>query len=42
MSDDEMAKLHVRHMVGGTATNFRDERSAASSFPNGPARCWNS
>jgi threonine dehydratase len=36
MSDDEMAKLHVRHMVGGLAQSLRDERLCRFEFPERP------
>ena len=39
MSDNEMAKLHVRYMVGGHAPGSRTSGSIASSFRSGPARC---
>ena len=42
MSDNEMAKLHVRHMVGGRAAVCRTSCSIASSSPSGRARCWRS
>ena len=35
MSADEMAKLHVRHMVGGLA-RIRDERLCRFEFPERP------
>ncbi len=35
MSEDEMAKLHVRHMVGGLAY-IRDERLCRFEFPERP------
>ncbi|GIK36054.1 MAG: hypothetical protein AMXMBFR45_03460 [Gammaproteobacteria bacterium] len=35
MSDDEMAKLHVRHMVGGLAA-IADERLCRFEFPERP------
>jgi hypothetical protein len=35
LTDDEMAKLHVRHMVGGRAT-ARDERLYRFEFPERP------
>ena len=39
LTDNEMAKLHVRHMVGGHAPAARRTRSStASSFPSGRAR----
>ena len=37
LSDNEMAKLHVRHMVGGRARRrARTSGCAASSSPSGP------
>ena len=36
LSDDEMAKLHVRHMVGGRASGARDERLYRFEFPERP------
>ena len=36
LSDDEMAKLHVRHMVGGSATNLENERLFRFEFPERP------
>ena len=36
LSDDEMAKLHVRHMVGGRATEVRQERACRFEFPERP------
>ena len=38
LSDNEMAKLHVRHMVGGRPPRVRNERFTASSSRSGPAR----
>ena len=35
MSDDEMAKLHIRHMVGGLAA-IADERLYRFEFPERP------
>ncbi|MBS1137360.1 MAG: ilvA, partial [Proteobacteria bacterium] len=35
LTDDEMAKLHIRYMVGGHAP---DVDNTASSFPSGRAR----
>jgi threonine dehydratase len=32
-TDDEMAKLHVRHMIGGRASHVRDERVCRFQFP---------
>ncbi len=39
LSDNEMAKLHVRHLVGGRAPACERTACTASSFPSGPARC---
>jgi threonine dehydratase len=36
MSDNEMAKLHVRHMVGGLAPSLTDERLYRFEFPERP------
>ena len=36
LSDDEMAKLHVRHMVGGRAVEARQERACRFEFPERP------
>jgi len=36
LSDDEMAKLHVRHMVGGRAPGIADERLYRFEFPERP------
>jgi threonine dehydratase len=36
LTDDEMAKLHVRHMVGGRAQGVRDERLYRFEFPERP------
>ncbi len=36
MSDDEVAKLHVRHMVGGLAPGLRDEHLYRFEFPERP------
>jgi len=36
LSDNEMAKLHVRHMVGGRAGNIADERLFRFEFPERP------
>lgn len=36
LSDDEMAKLHVRHMVGGRAPQIRDELLYRFEFPERP------
>ncbi|MEX1266329.1 MAG: threonine ammonia-lyase, biosynthetic, partial [Woeseia sp.] len=36
LSDNEMAKLHVRHMVGGRSPGIRDERLFRFEFPERP------
>jgi threonine dehydratase len=36
LSDDEMAKLHVRHMVGGKAPEIENERLFRFEFPERP------
>ena len=36
LSDDEMAKLHVRPMVGGSAANLENERLFRFEFPERP------
>ncbi len=36
LSDDELAKLHVRHMVGGRAADVRQERACRFEFPERP------
>ena len=36
LSDDEMAKLHIRHMVGGSARNIENERLFRFEFPERP------
>lgn len=36
LSDDEMAKLHIRHMVGGSARNLENERLFRFEFPERP------
>ncbi len=36
LSDNEMAKLHVRYMVGGHPGNIRDERLFRFEFPERP------
>lgn len=36
LSDNEMAKLHVRHMVGGRARDARHERPCLFEFPERP------
>ena len=36
LSDDELAKLHVRHMVGGRNPDVHDERLFRFIFPERP------
>ena len=36
LSDNEMAKLHVRHMVGGSAASIANERLFRFEFPERP------
>ena len=36
LTDNEMAKLHVRHMVGGAAPDVRSERLYRFEFPERP------
>jgi len=36
LSDNEMAKLHVRHMVGGRSRSIRNERLFRFEFPERP------
>ena len=36
LSDNEMAKLHVRHMVGGRSQSIRNERLFRFEFPERP------
>jgi threonine dehydratase len=36
LSDNEMAKLHIRYMVGGHSTHVRDERVGRFEFPERP------
>jgi threonine dehydratase len=36
LTDNEMAKLHVRHMVGGRAPGVREERLCRFEFPERP------
>jgi threonine dehydratase len=38
LTDDELAKEHVRHMVGGRSALARTSGCSASSSPSGPAR----
>jgi threonine dehydratase len=36
LSDNEMAKLHVRHLVGGHSSHVHDERVCRFEFPERP------
>ncbi|MDA0992095.1 MAG: threonine ammonia-lyase, biosynthetic [Proteobacteria bacterium] len=36
LSDNEMAKLHIRHMVGGSAARIKNERLFRFEFPERP------
>lgn len=36
LSDDDLAKEHVRHMIGGRSTQTRDERIYEINFPERP------
>jgi len=36
LSDNEMAKLHIRHMVGGNSANIENERLFRFEFPERP------
>ena len=36
LSDDEMAKLHVRYMIGGNPSNPLKERLSSFEFPEYP------
>jgi threonine dehydratase len=36
LSNNEMAKLHVRHMVGGRSTHIKNERLFRFEFPERP------
>ena len=41
LTDNEMAKLHVRHMVGGRTSEVRDERLCRFEFPERPGALMN-
>ncbi|CAB1367392.1 threonine ammonia-lyase, biosynthetic [Denitratisoma oestradiolicum] len=41
LTDDEMAKLHVRHMVGGHAPSLKDELLYRFEFPERPGALMN-
>jgi threonine dehydratase len=39
LSGNELAKLHIRHLVGGQVQGLKNELVYHSSSPNAPARC---
>jgi len=41
MTDNEMAKLHIRHLVGGHAPNINDEAVYRFEFPERPGALFN-
>ena len=41
MTDNEMAKLHIRHMVGGHADKVTDEVVYRFEFPERPGALFN-
>jgi threonine dehydratase len=41
LSDNEMAKLHVRHMVGGRSAEIENERLFRFEFPERPGALLN-
>jgi len=41
LTDDEMAKLHIRHMVGGHAPQVKDEIVYRFEFPEQPGALMN-
>ena len=41
LSDNEVAKLHIRHMVGGSATGIENERLFRFEFPERPGALLN-
>ncbi|MFZ2303518.1 MAG: threonine ammonia-lyase, biosynthetic, partial [Minisyncoccia bacterium] len=41
MTDNEMAKLHIRHLVGGRAPNAHDEILYRFEFPERPGALMN-
>ena len=41
LSDNEVAKLHIRHMVGGPATGIENERLFRFEFPERPGALLN-
>ncbi|MDP2809912.1 MAG: threonine ammonia-lyase, biosynthetic [Rhodocyclaceae bacterium] len=41
LTDDEMAKLHIRHMVGGHAPGIKDELLYRFEFPERPGALMN-
>ncbi|TBU99271.1 threonine ammonia-lyase, biosynthetic [Stutzerimonas kirkiae] len=41
LTDNELAKLHIRHMVGGHASQVNDERVLRFEFPERPGALFN-
>jgi threonine dehydratase len=41
LTDNEMAKTHIRYMVGGTSNNVKDERIYRFMFPEKPGELLN-
>jgi threonine dehydratase len=41
LTDNELAKLHIRHMVGGRAERVHDERVLRFEFPERPGALFN-
>ena len=41
LTDDEMAKAHIRHLVGGPASGIRHERIYRFEFPERPGALMN-
>ena len=41
LTDNELAKLHIRHMVGGRAVGAQDERLLRFEFPERPGALFN-
>lgn len=42
LTGDELAKVHIRHMVGAAPRRPRASASIPLPSPNAPAHCWNS
>ena len=41
LTDNEMAKLHIRYMVGGTSNDAQNERIYRFMFPEKPGELLN-